>query len=69
MSRATENPGPAEKLESFAELVALLNRQLVELEYALLDLKEALLRFDRRGRERLARQAAAHIERIRSKAR
>jgi hypothetical protein len=60
--------GPTEKLESFSELVAELNRQLLQLEYALLDLKEALLPFDRREHEGLERQAAQQIERIRRKA-
>jgi hypothetical protein len=59
--------GPTQKLATFAELVAELNRHLLELEYALLDLKEALLRFDRREREGLERAAATQIERIRRK--
>jgi hypothetical protein len=57
--------GALEPVESFLELLNELNRHLSRLEYALLDLKEALVQCDRGERGGLEREARAHLERIR----
>ncbi len=54
-----------EPVATFVDLVNELNRHLSQLQYALLDLKEVLVQCDHRQHARLAREAAAHIERIR----
>ena len=54
-----------EPVVTFVDLVNELNRHLSQLQYALLDLKEVLVQCDHRQHARLAREAAAHIERIR----
>lgn len=58
-----------EQVVTFVDLVNELNCHLSQLQYALLDLKEVLVQCDDRQRGRLAREAAAHIERIRDSAR
>jgi hypothetical protein len=57
--------GVLEPVESLLDLLNELNRHLDHLEYALLDLKEALVQCDRGERGKLERQAASHLERIR----
>jgi hypothetical protein len=57
--------GALEPVESLLELLNELNRHLDQLEYALLDLKEALTQCDRGERGKLEREAGAHLERIR----
>ena len=60
--------GVLEPVESLIDLLNELNRHLNHLEYALLDLKEALLQCDGGERRRLQHEAAAHVERIRQAA-
>jgi hypothetical protein len=57
--------GVLEPVESLLDLLNDLNRHLDTLEYALLDLKEALLRCDRGERGKLESEANAQLERIR----
>jgi hypothetical protein len=57
--------GVLEPVESLLDLLNDLNGHLNRLEYALLDLKEALVQCDRGERGKLERQAASHLERIR----
>ena len=57
-----------EPVVTFVDLVNELNRHLSQLQYALLDLKEILVRCDRGQHARLAQEASAHIERIRRSA-
>jgi hypothetical protein len=57
--------GVLEPVESLLDLLNELNRHLDHLEYALLDLKEALVLCDRGERGKLERQAASYLERIR----
>jgi hypothetical protein len=57
--------GVLEPVESLLDLLNELNRHLDTLEYALLDLKEALLQCDRGERGKLEREANAQLERIR----
>ena len=57
--------GVLEPVESLLDLLNELNRHLDRLEYALLDLKEALLQCDRGERGKLEREAGEQLERIR----
>jgi hypothetical protein len=57
--------GVMEPVESLIDLLNELNGHLNRLEYALLDLKEALVQCDRGERGRLQREASGHLERIR----
>jgi hypothetical protein len=57
--------GVLEPVESLLDLLNDLNRHLNQLEYALLDLKEALVQCDGGARRRLQHEAAAQLERIR----
>ncbi len=57
--------GVLEPVESLLDLLNDLNRHLNHLEYALLDLKEALVQVDGGERRKLQEQAAAQLERIR----
>ncbi len=57
--------GVLEPVESLLDLLNELNQHLNRLEYALLDLKEALVQVDGGERRRLQEQAAAQLERIR----
>jgi hypothetical protein len=57
--------GVLEPVESLLDLLNELNGHLNRLEYALLDLKEALVQCDRGERGKLEREAASHLERIR----
>jgi hypothetical protein len=61
--------GAAGTADTFTELVNELNRHLLQLEYALLDLKEVLVQCDPRESGKLEQQAVQHIDRIRSSAR
>jgi hypothetical protein len=61
--------GALEPVDSFLELLNELNGHLARLEYALLDLKEALVQCDSGERRKLEREAATHLERIRLAAR
>jgi hypothetical protein len=60
--------GASEPVATFVDLVNELNQHLSQLEYALLDLKEVLVQCDRLEHGKLERQAAGHIERIRTAA-
>jgi hypothetical protein len=57
--------GVLEPVESLLDLLNELNRHLNHLEYALLDLKEALVQCDGGERRKLQDEAAAQLERIR----
>jgi hypothetical protein len=57
--------GVLEPVESLLDLLNELNRHLNQLEYALLDLKEALVQCDGGERRRLQGEAATQLERIR----
>jgi hypothetical protein len=57
--------GVLEPVESLLDLLNELNMHLDRLEYALLDLKEALVQCDGGERRKLQRQASEHLERIR----
>ena len=61
--------GVLEPVESLLDLLNDLNRHLNHLEYALLDLKEALVQVDGGERRKLQEQAASQLERIRAAAR
>jgi hypothetical protein len=57
--------GVLEPVESLLDLLNDLNMHLDRLEYALLDLKEALVQCNGGERRRLEREAGEHLERIR----
>jgi hypothetical protein len=57
--------GVLEPVESLLDLLNELNGHLDRLEYALLDLKEALVQCDRGARGKLEREANEQLERIR----
>src|SRR5262249_38818540 len=62
---AADADGVLEPVESLLDLLNELNRHLDQLEYALLDLREALVACDRGERGKLEREANAQLERIR----
>jgi hypothetical protein len=66
---ASPADGALGPVETFLDLIDELNRQLTQLEYALFDLKEALVQCDRGELGKLEQQAARHLDRIRRSAR
>ncbi|HEY6862738.1 MAG TPA: hypothetical protein VI319_02470 [Burkholderiales bacterium] len=60
--------GVLEPVESLLDLLNELNQHLSHLEYALLDLKEALVQVDGGERRKLQEEAASQLERIRAAA-